>query len=85
MFSEVKVTEIYCMADDFCKEFTLLQKKYMVEDKAYPHRNKPHRMNDAENGYPHPVPFERIQMFQALLQGICLQALGVASMGERNA
>jgi len=21
MFSESKVTEIYCMADDFCKEF----------------------------------------------------------------
>lgn len=27
MFSEAKVTEIYCMADDFCKEFTLQQKK----------------------------------------------------------
>ena len=23
MFSESKVTEIYCMADDFCKEFVL--------------------------------------------------------------
>ena len=22
MFSEAKVTEIYCLADDFCKEFT---------------------------------------------------------------
>ena len=21
MFSEAKVTEIYCLADDFCKEF----------------------------------------------------------------
>ena len=30
MFSESKVTEIYCMADDFCKEFTLKQKKYMI-------------------------------------------------------
>ena len=27
MFSEVKVTEIYCMADDFCKEFAKVQKK----------------------------------------------------------
>ena len=26
MFPESKVTEIYCMADDFCKEFTLQQK-----------------------------------------------------------
>ncbi|SDH52135.1 hypothetical protein SAMN05192582_100765 [Bacteroides ovatus] len=25
MFSEAKVTEIYCMGDDFCKEFTLQQ------------------------------------------------------------
>ncbi len=48
MFSEVKVTEIYCMANDFCKKFTLQQKKYMVEDKAYTPRNKPRRMNDAE-------------------------------------
>ncbi len=30
MFSESKVTEIYCMADDFCKEFTLQQEKYMI-------------------------------------------------------
>lgn len=48
MFSKAKITKIYFMADDFCKEFTLQQKKYMVEDKAYKHRNKPNRMNDAE-------------------------------------
>jgi hypothetical protein len=29
MFPESKVIEIYCMADDFCKEFTLQQEKYM--------------------------------------------------------
>ena len=28
MFPESKVTEIYCMADDFCKESTLQQEKY---------------------------------------------------------
>ena len=27
MFSEAKVTEIYCMADDFCKEFAKVQEK----------------------------------------------------------
>ena len=32
MFPESKVTEIYCMADDFCKEFALQQEKYMIED-----------------------------------------------------
>ena len=30
MFPESKVTEIYCMADDFCKEFALQQEKYMI-------------------------------------------------------
>lgn len=37
MFSESKVTEIYCMADDFSKELALQQKKYMVEDKEHKH------------------------------------------------
>ena len=47
MFSEAKVTEIYPMADDFCKEFAKVQEKYMVE-KNHKHRNKPNRMSDAE-------------------------------------
>ncbi len=48
MFSESKITEIYCMADDFCKEFTLQQEKYMIVDRKTKHRNKPNRMSDAE-------------------------------------
>ena len=39
MFPESKVTEIYCMADDFCKEFTFQQEKYKIEDKKTRHRN----------------------------------------------
>ena len=53
MFPESKVTEIYCMADDFCKEFTFQQEKYMIEDKKTRHRNKPNRMiNSAIGGSP---------------------------------
>lgn len=48
MLSKAKVTEIYCMADDFCKEFAKVQEKYMVEDKERRYRNKPNRMSDAE-------------------------------------
>lgn len=48
MFSEAKITEIYCMADDFCKEFANVQEKYLVTDKTAKHRNKPNRMSDAE-------------------------------------
>lgn len=33
IFSETKVTEIYRMADDFCKEIAQFRGKYMVEDK----------------------------------------------------
>lgn len=40
--------KIYCMANDFCKECSLRQEKYMVKDKNHKHRNKPNRMNDAE-------------------------------------
>ena len=47
MFPESKVTEIYCMADDFCKEFTLQQEKYMIKDMKTRHRNKPNCMSDA--------------------------------------
>lgn len=48
MFTEDKVTEIYCIANDFCKEVALQQEKFMIEDKKTKHRNKPDRMTDAE-------------------------------------
>lgn len=48
MFSESEVTEICCMADDFCEGFTLQQKKYMVADKKPQHCKNPNRMSDAE-------------------------------------
>ena len=50
MFSEAKVTEIYCLADDFCKEFSKYQEKHMfsISPKNGKHRNKSNRMSDAE-------------------------------------
>ncbi len=48
MFSASKVTEIYCIADDFCKEFTLQQEKYMIVDRKTKYCNKPNRMSDSE-------------------------------------
>ena len=48
MFTESKITEINCMADDFCKQFSFQQEKYMIEDKKTGHRNKPNRMSDVE-------------------------------------
>ena len=50
MFTESKVTEIYCLADDFCKKFAEYQRNHMLEVKkeGARHRNKPNRMSDAE-------------------------------------
>lgn len=50
MFSEAKVTEIYCLTDDFCKEFAKYQENHMFScsQKNGKHRNKPNRMSDAE-------------------------------------
>ena len=45
--NECKVTEIFCIIDDFCKEFSKIeQKKAILDGKR--HRNKPNRMSDAE-------------------------------------
>ncbi len=48
MCSEAKITQIYCMADDFCKEFAKVQEKYRVEDNNHKHRDKPNRMSDRQ-------------------------------------
>ena len=50
MFSEDKVTEIFCLADEFCKSFDAQQEKSMLEvpQDGKRHRRKPNRMSDAE-------------------------------------
>ena len=47
MLSDDKITEIFCMADDFCKFFNETVKKHTIED-GKKHRNKPNRFSDAE-------------------------------------
>ena len=49
MLSDSKITEIYCMADDFCKFFdeTVRKHSFQVGD-GKRHRNKPNRMSNAE-------------------------------------
>ena len=64
------------MADDFCKEFAKVQEKHMVEARNHKHRNKPNPDERCGNhGHLDSVPLGKFPMFQALLQGICLQAL----------
>ena len=47
MITESKITEIFCLADDFCKYFSTELKKHQISDGKV-HRNKPGRLSDAE-------------------------------------
>ena len=51
MFSEDKVTEIFCLADEFCKFFDAQQENSMLEAQqdGKRRRRKPNRMSDAES------------------------------------
>lgn len=86
MFTESKITEIYCLADDFCKEFTKQQEKYMLEDKVegHKHRNKPNRMSDSELMVILILfSFGWFPLLQTLLSGICMQAFIPLVPGSR--
>ncbi len=49
MITESKVTEIFCIADDFCKEFdTELAKKSVTSTKESPQRRRKRMMSDSE-------------------------------------
>ena len=50
MFSEDKVTEIFCLADEFCNFFDAQQEKSMLKapQDGKRHRREPNRMSDAE-------------------------------------
>ena len=47
MITEDRITEIFCLADDFCKYFSSELKKHQLSD-GKKHRNKPGRLSDAE-------------------------------------
>ncbi|MDE5567399.1 MAG: hypothetical protein K2J12_03050 [Muribaculaceae bacterium] len=48
MITEDKVTEVFCLADDFCKYFSSELKKDQLSDGKV-HRNKPGHLSDAES------------------------------------
>ncbi len=47
MITESNFTEIFCLADDFCKYFSTELKKHQISNGKV-HRNKPGRLSDAE-------------------------------------
>ena len=47
MITEDKITEIFCIADDFCKYFSSELKKHQIAD-GKKHRNKSCKLSEAE-------------------------------------
>ena len=49
MLTQDKITEIFCIADDFCKEFDKeFKENYMLPEDGIKHRNRPCGMSDSE-------------------------------------
>ena len=49
MIDKSKITEIFCICDDFCKEYEAeLQKNALKAPDGKQHRNREHRMSDSE-------------------------------------
>lgn len=43
MFTDTKITEIFCLADDFCKFFDPLLERYSLESSSVPAKRKYYR------------------------------------------
>ena len=50
MLTKDKITEIFCIADDFCKHFAaeMAKKPKLSDDDGKYHRNRPCEMSDSE-------------------------------------
>lgn len=49
MFKTSNLVEIFCMADEFCKEFyKVMEERQIAVSSGKKHRNKPSKLNDAE-------------------------------------
>lgn len=77
MVTESKVTEIFCIADDFCKEFeSEISKNALPSSPDAPKRRRQRMISDAEAiTILICFPFQFIPEFQALLSLLRLPAL----------
>ena len=77
MITKSKVTEIFCVADDFCKEFDAEMAKNAVQSTPdTPKRRRKHMMSDAEVItvlHLFPLRLQLLPQLQALLPGLCVR------------
>jgi hypothetical protein len=73
MLAKDKITEIFCIADDFCKEFDREFKNHqMLSNDDKKHCNRPHEMSESEIMTVLPCfHFGSFLQFQALLPVLC--------------
>ena len=78
MFTEDKVTEIFCIADDFCKLYDAMMAKYTVKS---PNKRPYHRDGTLSKAevmlimIDHdPVSWFWVSLSEALLPGACVKA-----------
>ena len=74
MFTENKVTEIFCIADDFCKFYDTMMAKYTVKA---PNKRPYHRdgtLSKAEVMDHDTVSWFRVSLSEAFLSGACVEA-----------
>ena len=96
MITEDKITEIFCIADDFCKELEKeFAKKVLPDSDNAPKRHRKRMMSDAEvitilqtlgsrgDYNPHTIPQQGIQMPQTLLYAVCVQAYATPVSANR--
>lgn len=82
MITEDKITEIFCIADDFCKYFSSELKKHQIAD-GKKHRNKSCKLGSRGDYNPHTIPQQGIQMPQTLLYAVCVQAYATPVSANR--
>ena len=75
MITEDKVTEIFCIADDFCKVFDAQMEKYTIKSNSKRKYHREPTMSKAEDyGNHHFVPQFRLPLPEAFLHRTCMRA-----------
>ena len=67
MIIENKITEIFCIADDFCKVFDAQMEKYTIKCNAKRKYHRESTMSKADYGNHHFVPQLRLSLLEAFL------------------
>ena len=72
MISEDKVTELFCIADDFCKFFDAMMSKYTIEEDKKRNYHRESTLSAGSDAHHDTFPRLRLPLPEALLSGSSL-------------